>query len=167
MPLRNMHIAFATLMLPMLAGVRGTARFGWLISLATVAAVVGSAAYWVPVVLFHHRLLAWLYGGRYEGYAVALWFFGFYLLGSAAADILTTGLRALPRPDLVFRANILATAATVMLGAWAVARWGVAGAAGAYALSSATRAIVMCWYCRNRTGTTFRLQMAAGEKPTV
>ena len=166
-PLRNTDIALGVLMLPVLARVRGTARFGRLISLATVVLVAGSAVYWVPLVLFHRPLLAWLYGGRYEGYAEVLWFLGLYLLISPISDIFGGGLRALERPDLVFRANVLATAAAVIFGLWGIVRWGVAGAAGGMALSSATRAIAMWWYARGPGATMFLRQLPAGENSTM
>jgi O-antigen/teichoic acid export membrane protein len=167
MPLRNMHIALGMLMLPVLARVRGTARFGHLILLAAVVLVLGSALYWAPVVLFHRPLLAWLYGGRYEGHLEVLWFLGLYLLTSSVADILGGGLRALERPDLVFRANILATVAALTFGLWGIVRWGVVGAAGGIALSSAVRAIAVWWYYQGRGEQSTRRQIIAGEEPVT
>jgi O-antigen/teichoic acid export membrane protein len=163
-PLRNTLIALGILILPVLARVRGTAGFGRLISLAMVMFVVGAVAYWVPLVLFHRPVLAWLYGGRYGEHVEVLWFLGVYLLTSSVTDVLGGGLRALERPDLIFRANILAAATAVMFGVWATARWGVIGAGAGIALASATRALAMWWYYRHPGETTSRHQSNAYEK---
>ncbi|HLW60006.1 MAG TPA: polysaccharide biosynthesis C-terminal domain-containing protein [bacterium] len=164
-PLRNTDIALGVLMLPVLARVRGTARFGRLISLATAVLVVGSAVYWIPLVLFHRPLLAWMYGGRYEGYAEVLWFLGLYLLISPVTDIFGGGLRALERPDLVFRANVLATVAALTFGLWGIVRWGVVGAGGGLALSSTVRAIATWWYFRDQRRRVHWSENVAGVRP--
>jgi O-antigen/teichoic acid export membrane protein len=163
-PLRNADTALAVLMLPMLARVRGTAGFGRLVWMASAVFVAGSVVYWVPLVLFHHRVLAWLYGGQYGGYMNALWWLGVYLMASSATDVLAGSLRALERPDLVFRAHAFAAAAAVMFGIWGMARWGVIGAAGGIALRAAMKAIAMCWYHQNHGETTFRSQSVTSEK---
>jgi O-antigen/teichoic acid export membrane protein len=164
-PLRNTDIALGVLILPVLARVRGSIRFGRVISLATAVLVVGSAVYWVPLVLFHRPLLAWLYGGRYQGYAEVLWFLGLYLLIAPITDILGGGLRALERPDLVFRANLLATVAALSVGLWGIVRWGVVGAGGGLALSSAVRAMAMWWYYRGQRTLACCPQTVADARP--
>jgi len=123
--------------------------------------------YWVPVILFQRSLLAWLYGGRYEGYVEVLWFLGLYLLTSAVADILSGGLRALERPDLVFRANILATGAALTFGLWGIVCWGVVGAGGGLALSAAVRAIAVWWYYQRRGEQLAQRRIIAGEEPVT
>jgi O-antigen/teichoic acid export membrane protein len=148
MPIRNTNIALALVILPSLVRTQGTAEFGRLTRLATLALVGLSVAYWVPVLLFHRSLLAWLYGGRYETHPEVLALLGVFLVLSSGVDILGAALRAVERPDQVFKANVLATIVALTVGLWCMVQWGVLGAAAALALSSVVKIAAMWRYYR-------------------
>jgi O-antigen/teichoic acid export membrane protein len=148
MPIRNTNIALALVILPRLVRTRGTQEFGRLAALATAALAALSVLYWLPVVVFRRPVMAWLYGGRYGAGLETLALLGAFLLLSAGVDILGGALRALERPDQVFRANVLATAVALTVGLWSTIAWGVPGAAVGLVLSSVVRAAAMWRYYR-------------------
>jgi O-antigen/teichoic acid export membrane protein len=146
MPIRNTNIALALVILPRLVRTRGTQEFRRLAALAAAALAALSVLYWLPVIVFRGPLVAWLYGGRYGASLETLALLGVFLLLSAGVDILGGALRALERPDQVFRANMFATAVALTVGLGSTVAWGVLGAAVGLVLSSAVRLAAMWRY---------------------
>ncbi|HTD47393.1 MAG TPA: hypothetical protein VK881_09015 [bacterium] len=151
LPVQHVYTAMAILLVPALVRARGEAEFGRLTSLTLALVTAGSLAYCALLIVFHHPIMAWMYGGQYEGYIDVLWMLGFVLVASGAASILSGALRALERPDQVFWAYGLSTVAVLTFGLWATVAWGVVGAGLGLALSSAARAAAM-WAYYHRSG---------------
>jgi O-antigen/teichoic acid export membrane protein len=151
MPILHANTALSALLAPTLVRARRGGGFGRLVRLALALYTLGAALYLVLLGLFHHQLVAWLYGGRYREYANLLWFLGFSLLITGAVTVLGTALRALERPDRVFWAYLFTTVVAMTLGLGFIAVWGVVGAGVAFLLSTAVKALAM-WAYYQRLG---------------
>jgi O-antigen/teichoic acid export membrane protein len=161
LPVQHMSSALAVLLVPMLVRTRGELEFGRLAHLSVALLSGGSLAYWGLLVLFQRPIMAVLYSGQYAGYVDVLWILGFVPLGSAVVTGLGGALRALERPDHVFRAYGLSSIVVLTFGVWSTITWGAMGSAIGLALSSATRAAAMWTYYR-RSGDTYASQGAPG-----
>jgi O-antigen/teichoic acid export membrane protein/Ser/Thr protein kinase RdoA (MazF antagonist) len=68
-------------------------------------------------------------GGQYEGHGHTITLLALAMLAAALGIPASNGLTAAQRPDLTFRAGLLAVALSVVLVPWLVVKWGVEGAA--------------------------------------
>lgn len=153
LPIQHMSSALSVLLVPMLVRTRGALEFGRLAHLSVMLLSGGALAYWGLLILLHRPVMAVLYGGRYAGHVDVLWILGFVVLGSGVVAGLGGALRALERPDEVFRAYGLASVVVLTLGLWSTVTWGTVGAAVGLALSSVTKAAAMWTYYRRSGGS--------------
>jgi O-antigen/teichoic acid export membrane protein len=153
LPATHANSAMAILLIPMLVRARDAEASGQTVDNrdtfrrltygALALFVLGVAAYWLILTVFHRPLIHWLYGGRYEESGRLLWVLGLSLLAGAAVDVFGAALRALERPDRVFWSNLASTALALSVGLTLLATLGVMGAAIGLFLSSAIRAAAM------------------------
>jgi len=153
LPMQHMNSALAVLLVPTLVRAREEAEFGRLTHLGMVLLTAGSLAYWALLIVFHRPIMAWLYGGQYEGYVAVLWMLGFFLVAGAVVSVLGGALRALERPDQVFRAAWLSTVVVLTFGLWSTVTWGVVGAGLGMALSSVAKMVAIWAYYRQSGGS--------------
>ncbi len=153
LPIQHISSALSVLLVPVLVRERGDGEFGRLAHLSAMLLGGGSLAYWGLLVLLHRPIMGVLYGGRYAGHVDVLWILGFVVLGSAIVAGLGGALRALERPDEVFRAYAVASIVALTVGLWCTVTWGTVGAAAGLALSSATKAAAMWTYYRRSGGS--------------
>ncbi len=153
LPVQHTSSALAVLLVPILVRARGDLEFGRLTHLSVVLLSGGSLAYWGLLILLHRPIMTWLYNGQYAGYVHVLWMLGVVVLASAVVTGLGGALRALERPDQVFRAYGLSSIVVLTFGLWSTITWGAMGAAAGLALSSATKAAAMWTYYRQSGGS--------------
>ena len=140
LPVMHANTALAMLLVPMLVRTRGAAEFHRLMTRTVAVLAGGAAVYGGLLVLVHRPFVAWLYGGQYRIDDRALWFLLVALPMQAMVEVLCGGLRALARPDQIFRAHACSSVIAATLGVSCAAAWGVTGAAAGLALSSAAKA---------------------------
>lgn len=148
LPIQHVNTALAVLLVPVLVGARGKGEFTQVVNYALGLFAAGSLTYWGGLVVFSSSVQGWLYRGRYAWGIEVLWPLGIFLVLTVVVNVLGGALRAVERPDQVFRANALATIVAVTIGAWAAFQWGVAGASVALALGAAVKAAAIWGYYR-------------------
>jgi O-antigen/teichoic acid export membrane protein len=145
-PMHLVIAAVATLLIPALSG-SGPGRASRLVTRSTLVLACAAAVYAVVLGLFQRPLFALLYGDQYQPQGHQVWILAGTLIAAAAADVAAAALRARERPDLVFRAYVLA-ALLAMAGGAVLTIWlGLTGAIVAMALSSIVAAAAL-WRAR-------------------
>ena len=147
-PIVHIASAFSLFLLPTLVQAREQGGFGRNIRIALALFIVGSGFYWVLLGFFHRPIVLWLYGDHYANYANLLWFLGLVPLLTGLVSLLGAALRALQRPDQIFRAQVLASAVALTVGVGLLIVWGVAGAAIGNILSQAVAVAALLWLLR-------------------
>jgi O-antigen/teichoic acid export membrane protein len=167
MPLLHVNGAIVVLLMPRCVEALqadGKARLNRFLRLAFILLATGAVLYWGILLACRHTLLLWLYGGRYGEYADLLLLAGFLPLSEAAMGVLSTALRAVERPDVIFRCQLVALGVTLTGGLWLLAVYGVAGAVVGRLVASLAAAITLMWcYVSPPRGPTVSLLGAAGE----
>ena len=149
MPVLQAYAALTTLMLPLLTRARGTLEFERLVRVGLWVFACGAALYWLFLGLTHRWLTDLLYDGRYVEDASLLWLLGLLPVLAGVLGVLGSALRAQERPDRMFWAYMLTTAAAVTVGLGCVATWGLVGAVIGLLLSSCvTTAAATIFYRR-------------------
>jgi O-antigen/teichoic acid export membrane protein len=120
---------------------------------------LGTGLYGLLLGLFHDPVIAWIYGGKYTEYSHLLWFVAFVPLVFAQIMVLSTALRALERPDLLFWAEALSTIVVLTLGLGLVATLEVTGAVIGTLAAQVTTAGTLAWlWVRRGSGGFSRIQ---------
>ena len=142
LPVLNLNTALSALLVPALVRARGSeTRRRDLTSLILIAVTAGSAGYWLFLTMFRRPLMMWMYRGQYTE-PVGMWYLLLVILiATGIVNVLGSALRALERPDQIFRANMHSTAVALTVGVWCTFRWGVLGAGVGLAMSSMVRAL--------------------------
>mgnify|MGYP005839415389 CR=1 FL=1 len=134
---------------------RGRSVLGQRVRLALTILIVLAGMYWL-LLLFGGPIVTWLYNGRYDGYTEELILMGLLPFGASVVSVLGGALRALERPDLVFRCYIVSSAVTLTLGLALLATQGVAGAVLGLLASSASTGMMMLWFYLRAADKRFR-----------
>ncbi|HWG53358.1 MAG TPA: hypothetical protein VN677_08670 [Gemmatimonadaceae bacterium] len=152
MPILQSLTALAILLLPALVRVRGRPAFRKLLLFSLALFVGGALLYWILLGAFAEPLVGLLYKGRYGDTARLLWVIGLLPVSAAVVAVLSTVLRAVERPDQIFWAYVASALAATTAGIWALAHFGLLGAAvGQLAASVATAvALVVIVLLRRR-----------------
>lgn len=106
----------------------------------------GAGTYWVVLYLFRSQLFDVLYGGRYRDYADLLLPLGAIPVAAGLNIAFGGALRALERPDLIFRCYVVATAAALTIGVWLIGTHGSTGAVLGTLISSLVTALSLGWF---------------------
>ncbi len=134
--------ALALYLVPWLARRRGAAGFGRIVA-ATVTLQVGAAViYWLLLAGFAGPIMTALYRGRYDAWNGLLWVLGLIPVATGAIAAIGTVARAVDRPEVLTFGYLAAAVATVTLGNWLMARYGLWGAATGMVAAMSSVAVV-------------------------
>lgn len=130
MPMLQAVWALSVLLLPILVRARdeGRSKLDSHIRLALIPFLIGPAAYWLLLGLFHQPLVSWLYAGQYTEGAALLWILGLSPIVASLKQVMGQSLRALERPDWLFLAYALSAVVALTAGTGLAYLWGIAGA---------------------------------------
>ncbi|MCH8876476.1 MAG: hypothetical protein IIA89_06590 [Chloroflexi bacterium] len=132
LPFQHTITAVGLVLLPWLSrkrSVRGRSYVRDALPRMASANVLLAVLYVLVVLLFAEQLIDLLYpGDLYSDYLWLVPFIGVAVILGAANDSLRIGLRALKRPDSLFRAQVASATLTLTLGIYLVARLGLLGA---------------------------------------
>jgi O-antigen/teichoic acid export membrane protein len=128
MPAIQVDLAFSLLLIPAFNRARQSRRAASLMWIALLAMVSGAALYALIVGLFGGSVMDLVYSGRYTQYSHLAWLVGLAALPNAAIAVFESALRAHKRPDRILWASLVSIPVTCVVGAAAVAVWGVLGA---------------------------------------
>ena len=159
MPVLHANGALSTLLLPAFArafrsggpAVLARRTRGALVGLVAIAAL-----YWVVISVFRHDLVWLVYGPGYADLADLVVLLGALPLLAALVAVKGAALRAMERPDLVFRSYVVAAVVAATVGVSLVAWAGAGGAVVGMLASSAASGAMMVRYARRspcRAGT--------------
>jgi len=129
MPMQQTVTSLIVLLLPFLVRAREQPKkFDSSVRLSLVPLVLAAALYWLFIGVFHDQVVSLAYGGRYAEYADLLWILGLLPVALAANEVFAQALRALERPDALFRAYTLYAVIGGILAVGFMYAWGVVGA---------------------------------------
>ena len=141
MPILHGYSALALLLTTVLARERG-GRFRDVLTWSLLGFAIGAVVYWIVLGLGRDLFVDLLYGGLYGEVSSLLWLVGLIPVAGVGATVFVPALRALERPDRVFAAYAVSTAAALTVGLILTVRGGPAGAASAILLSTMLVALV-------------------------
>ena len=121
MPILHANGALSILLIPELVKAHGEGRLRRMAALALGIFVLSAVAYWLFIGLFGAQLMAWLYAGQYGEYAHLLWLLGLLPLLAGINAVISAALRALEKPDLIFRAYVGSTVVALTFGVACIA----------------------------------------------
>lgn len=139
--LANGAVAFG--LVPRLSEVDRDRTLGRLLRNGLVGLGAASLLYLVPVVWFREQLVEWLYSGRYLGSITLVWPLAVFGLVTAAVAMMLAALRALGRPQLVFRSYLVSAILSILLAPVWLTRGGVEGAVYGFAVAWVTVAVML------------------------
>jgi O-antigen/teichoic acid export membrane protein len=151
MPALHTFLALWVVALPRFVRARETPAFGMLIRRLLLVCCTAAAANWFVLGLTHNYVVGALYGGAYTDDSRLLWILGLVPLGYAAIAVLENALRSLERSDEVFRAYVVSSAASCLIGIPLTFRWGVSGAVVGLVIAPALSVCSMSWSLRTRS----------------
>jgi O-antigen/teichoic acid export membrane protein len=135
MPVLQTNAALSAILLPILVQAKGHSGFHSRMRFAVATFILGSALYWILLGVFNRPLVSLLYEGKYLAYADMLWLLGLLPVASGVIAATSAALRAMERPDQLFRAYVPPTIIALTLGILLVFVWGTVGAAVALVLT--------------------------------
>jgi len=130
-------------------------RFASLVGKLVAVFGLSAAAYGAIANLFGTPLIDWLYGGRYLEFLPSVTVLSVVPILAGVAAVIGSALRAVERPELVFKAYLLPTLVAGTLGVFLAFRYQVPGASVGwvliYAAASTSLAMVyVTWWSRGR-----------------
>lgn len=157
LPMMQIASALAILALPLLVRRARTRHGAYGRLVLGLSAALGSAAvaYGIVAVAFGEPVLRWLYAGSYAEHAPALVAMAGVPIFAAVAGILGSALRAVERPELVFRAYLAPTGVALTVGLPLTLLRGVPGASIGWLATYLVAAIAL--------GTAFYLWLRDSE----
>ena len=143
LPVLHTYLPLSILLVPALVRAPSRRAFKTTVYVASLVAVLCSTAYWLLLGTLHQPLVAWIYKGNYVADAGLLWILGLVPISGAVVAVAGGALRALERPNLLFRAYAISTAVSATIGLALLFLAGLRGAVIGYTLSSVATAITM------------------------
>ncbi len=128
LPVLHGYTALSMVLLPALSGAGSVRVVRTRLSVAMPLFLLPAALYCAIAVFYHRQLFDWLYAGQYTGIS---WLFPIaapMAIAAGLAVVYSTALRALQRPDRVFRSYAVASGAALTVGVLFTARYHLAGA---------------------------------------
>lgn len=110
------------------------------------------AAYWVILFFFGDQILSLLYSGKYTAYSYLLLILGLEPVSNAIGVVLTSALRAMERPDIIFYSFIIPNLVMMTVGLGLTYIYGLLGAVITQPLTSIVGVSVLLWYYRSPAG---------------
>ena len=168
LPALHVYTALSSLLLPTLVRVRGTDRFAPLVWKLTGLAAVAGALYWTLLGLFGRPMIDWLYAGQYVEYADLLWLVGGLLMAGIGV-VMSVALKALERPETVFRAFLFSALSVLTVGTACIYAFGLVGALLSLLLGTAVETALELYFFlrRKRTSTGSPGRAKSSTKPAV
>jgi O-antigen/teichoic acid export membrane protein len=149
MPVLQSDSALMTLLAPELARVRGRKDdLSKLLRWAKRLFAIEGLLCWVVVVVFRRQLIAWVYGGKYDGYADLLIVLGVLPLLGSRLNILGAVLRVFERTSDPFYATAVSSVISLALGLTIMATWGIYGAVFATIIGQAAQLVGFAHFLR-------------------
>jgi O-antigen/teichoic acid export membrane protein len=156
MPLSHTIAALSILLLPILAKSKDFQVFNRKVVLSIIVLICGGLSYLLLLGILNEPIINLLYGKEYSEYSNLLWFIGLIPLVNGIVSILGTALRALEKPNLVFKSVLISSIITLIVGIPMISWFGLIGAIIGYLSSLSAAAIVMfiyyiklCWSKEN------------------
>lgn len=148
LPMRHASAALCGLLVPKF--VTTLARGGATRLLFTVMALLslGAVAAWLALGLFHSQLFTLAYGDNFAAYAPLLWLAGAIPVLATVLNVLSAFAKAHERPELVFRACLVASGVAIGVGLPAAMFYGIAGCFFAIGAAYIVSAAGMLWLMR-------------------
>lgn len=157
-PMMHAISALGILALPAMVKVwtNSSQEYGRLVGRLAATFAVVAALYGLTIALFGRALIDWLYASKYAAYAPVIGFLAPVPAFAGLAAVFGSALRAVERPDLVFRAYLFPAIAAISVGAFLSYFHGVSGASlgwlVTYAVAAASlAAFYLMWFSRSRT----------------
>ncbi len=144
MPLQQGMEALAPVLTPVLVSARGTPRFRKLTRTVLLAFVGTAAVYWLLLLAGGGRASAFLYGGKYPQTATILIALGLVPVAGAVTAVMGSALRAMERPQCIFKAYLLTCAVSAVFGTSLILTSKLWGAVAATLFSAAITGIGLC-----------------------
>jgi O-antigen/teichoic acid export membrane protein len=160
-PLFQGTSAICVLFMPMLAASRTTPDFRRVIRSLAVLLGLAGAAFWALIVVVGDQLVRLTYGAAYLDRADVLPWLASLCVLNAVAGVYGAGLRALERPDVVFRAYLGSSAVLLALGVVLIPSSGLVGAT----IGSAVAWIVALVLLRRSCWQEWRVTARAATTP--
>lgn len=161
LPAIHALIAFNVLTIPLMVRHHGQGSFRLVrqtVGRLTGIFTAGGVAYFALVVFFRVPIIHLLYGGNYSDYSgLPVLLVGLVPVLMAFSVAVGGALRSFERPDLMFWANVAASAVALVFGLWLAANWDIVGAAAGYLAAYAVYAGALWFFYR-------RLQPAQVDK---
>jgi O-antigen/teichoic acid export membrane protein len=143
LPVLHTYLPLSILLVPALVRAPTRHAFKTTVYIASLMAILCSTAYWLLLGTLHQPLVSWIYKGNYAADAGLLWILGIVPISGAVVAVAGGALRALERPNLLFRAYAISTAVSATIGLGLLFIAGLRGAVIGYTLSSVATAITM------------------------
>jgi O-antigen/teichoic acid export membrane protein len=152
-----MHVTSALGILALPALVRfwrtKTGDYAWLVGRLAIGFAAISAGYGILIAVFGRQVLLWLYGGNYIEFAPSIAVLAAVPALAGLSAVFGSALRAVERPELVFRAYVLPTVAAGSVGVLLAYTQGVSGASLGWLLTYASAAcslliVFLAWSSR-------------------
>lgn len=144
MPIAQAISAISAIIVPNLARVVNNKQdFGRKVWGAFVATLLAAILYGALAGFGGDRLLYVLYGDEYAGMGWLLWILGAGMVIGVGREILSAAMRAIERPDVVFKTGVISTILFVVLGTAMIALYGIVGAAYAVIVPAVIQLVLL------------------------
>jgi O-antigen/teichoic acid export membrane protein len=147
LPFQQLTLALSDVLVPTLVRIRRWKDFKSLALKTLLIWLMASGLYWGCLALFGKTIMMWIYGGRYIEHAGLLWLIALSLVFGTFGAVLGVFLRAVNKPDSIFRAGLCATIITAPFALAAIFFGGLRGTALAITFGSLMTAATMAWFC--------------------
>jgi O-antigen/teichoic acid export membrane protein len=156
MPALQSFLALWVVALPRFVRVRDTPAFIVLVRRLLIFCCAAALLNWLALGLSHAYVVRTVYDGAYAGQSHLLWILGLVPVAYAAIAVLENALRSLERSDEVFRAYVLSTVSTCVIGISLTLVWGPGGAILGLLISTGLAVFSMAWSLRTQIASSER-----------
>jgi len=145
MPVMHAYVALTVLMVPAFVRALEQGTFRKTVSLVNLAILALTIVYALFLVFFGDKLIDLFYGGKYQELSVLLPLIAIIPIVSSVVAVLSAGIKATQRPDLVFWANLSSALCMLSLGLAFIFKLGIKGAIIAQVLSVSIGLVVLLY----------------------
>ena len=164
LPALHVYTALSALLLPTLVRARGTDRFARLVRNLTGLVTAIALLYWVFLGVLGRPMIDWLYAGQYVEHADLLWLVGGLLMAGIGV-VMSAALKALERPQQVFRAFFFSALSVLTVGTACIYAFGLVGALLSLLIGMAVETVLESYFFAKRdqigTGASVRSKVSA------